>query len=182
MCICVQLVGTSLSCAFLSIWDLRVLYSRCTHTASCHSSSLMSWTNCSLGCIFSSPDLCGFLHPLQFLVFLNKAHISRLEMGFCCPAPSNGKMRPVLSPVSFKLTSAAPTTILRIQVQSKDSPLGPFKHLQRRCLPEALYTLGLASWKAAWQRKTQGSWGTPSWAWAINMPLSQTGPTGSWLP
>lgn len=88
---CVQLVGTSLSCAFLSLCGLRVLYSRCTCTASCHSSLLMSWTNCSLGSIFSSPDLCGFLHPLQFLVFLNKAYVPRLEMGFCCPAPSKGK-------------------------------------------------------------------------------------------
>lgn len=85
MCFCVRLVGTSLSCAFLSLWGLRVLYSRCTHTASCHSSLLMSWTNCSLGSVFSSPDLCGLLHPLQFLVFLNKARVPTLEMGFSCP-------------------------------------------------------------------------------------------------
>lgn len=40
--------------------------------------------------------------------------------------------------------------------------------------------LGLASWKAAWQRRTQGSWWRPSWPQAISVPLSQTRPTGSW--
>lgn len=62
----------------------------------------------------------------------------------------------------------------------KDLPLGPLNHLQSRCLPEALWTLGPASWKAAWQRETRGSWWTPSWPQAISVPLSQTRPTGYW--
>jgi len=43
-----------------------------------------------------------------------------------------------------------------------------------------LSTYMLTGWKAAWQKRTWGSWWTPSWKWVSNVPLCQGRLNTSW--
>lgn len=75
-CICVQLVGTGLFCVFLSLWGLRVLYSRCTHTKQAATRACWWAEQIALLEAFSPAQICvGFCILSNFLFFLTK-HMS----------------------------------------------------------------------------------------------------------
>lgn len=101
----------------------------------------MSWTNCSLGSIFSSPDLWGLLHAVQFLTVPDKAHILKLDLSIHYPPPCDlywATSSSVLSLASFRVALLGSTIVLRLQVQMKDHFLEPLDPLQSHCLSEGL--------------------------------------------
>lgn len=146
----------------------------------------MSWTNCSLGSIFSSPDLWGLLHAGQFLTGPDKAHILKLDLSFHYPSPCDlywATSSSILSPASFRVALVGSTIVLRLQVQIKDHFLEPLDPLQSHCLSEGLPQTpahwGWPDGKQLCRRGPGGPGGHHGASGASNVPLQQTRPTTS---